>query len=162
MADGGRKGRATLRAIYVKRFHRGPMDRVEEGELVPGQGLAGSADQGGRRQITLLEEEVWDEMMRRLHVQADPSVRRANLLVRGIPLKKSRGRVLQVGGCRIRINGELKPCERMDEAVPGLQKLLFPAWHGGAYGEIVEGGVIHVGAPVHFVETATDGDDGTG
>ncbi len=151
-----------IQAIYVKRFHRGPMDRVEQGELVAGQGLAGSADQGGRRQITLLEEEVWEEMMRRLGADAPPTARRANLLVRGIPLKESREQVLQVGGCRIRINGELKPCERMDEAVPGLQKLLFPDWRGGAYGEVLAGGTIHVGAPVHFVDSEQEGDDGTG
>ncbi len=83
--------------------------------------------------------------MHRLGGRLDPSTRRANLMVRGLPLAHSRGRVLHVGACRIRIFGEMKPCERMDEALPGLRDLMFPDWRGGAFGEVLDDGRIAVG-----------------
>src|ERR1043166_3028421 len=97
----------TLAAIWIKRFKRGPMDRVERAELVAGRGVRGSANQGGRRQITILSEEAWNDARRELGADVDPSARRANVLVRGVDLEKSRGRTLRLGACIVRINGEV-------------------------------------------------------
>ena len=46
-----------LEAIWIKRMKRGPMDPVEAADLVAGSGIAGNANQGGRRQVTILERE---------------------------------------------------------------------------------------------------------
>lgn len=54
--DESRSEDGVLLAVWVKRAHRGPMDSVESGRLVAARGLAGSADQGRRRQVTLLDE----------------------------------------------------------------------------------------------------------
>ena len=48
-------------AIWIKRFKRGPMDRVLFAEAVSGRGLAGNANQGGKRQITIIDEARWKE-----------------------------------------------------------------------------------------------------
>ena len=154
MSDAG-----TLAAIWVKRFKRGPMDAALEGELVAGRGLAGNANQGGRRQVTLIEEEVWAAMMRELDADAPSAGRRANLVLRGLPLAGSRGRVLAIGPCRLRILGETKPCERMDEVVPGLRKLMFPDWRGGAFAEVLVGGRIRVGDGAEWVASAAAASD---
>jgi MOSC domain-containing protein YiiM len=137
-------------AIWIKRFKRGPMDRVERAELVAGRGVRGSANQGGRRQITILSEEAWSDALRELGADVDPSARRANVLVRGVDLEKSRGRTLRIGACLVRIYGEVTPCERMDEAYEGLRAALRPHWRGGVFAEIVEDGTIAVGDPVAF------------
>lgn len=139
---------ARLEAIWLKRARRGSMDPADRGELVLEKGLAGNLEQGGRRQVTILEAEVWEAAMARLDGTSAPAARRANLLVRGIRLLESRGRVLRIGGAAIRIEGETRPCERMDEATEGLRAVLEEPWGGGAFGRVVRGGPIAVGDEV--------------
>jgi MOSC domain-containing protein YiiM len=91
-------------------------------------------------------------MMEQLGADLDPSTRRANLMVRGVRLADTRGRVLRVGGARVRIYGETRPCERMEEALPGLRAAMSPGWRGGAFGEVLEGGPVAVGDPVRWEE----------
>jgi MOSC domain-containing protein YiiM len=138
-----------LRAIWIKRAKRGPMDPAVAARLVAGRGLVGNANQGGRRQVTLLSKEHWEEVTRHLP-SPSPVVRRANLLIEGIDLRGSRGKVLRIGRGRIRILGETRPCEQMDEACPGLREALSVAWGGGAFGETLNDADIRVGDGVNW------------
>jgi len=126
------------------------MDALERATLVAGKGLAGNADQGGKRQVTIVAKERWDGLMRELGAALQPSARRANFVVSGLALAETPGRVLCVGACRIRILGETRPCERMDEAWPGLRDAMRRDWGGGVYGEVIEGGTVAVGDAVAF------------
>jgi MOSC domain-containing protein YiiM len=145
----------SLRAIWVKRAKRGPMDPALAGVLVAGRGLVGNANQGGRRQVTIIEEERWAEAIAEIQPEIQryslpPSARRANLMIAGLPLAGSRGRILRIGDCRLRIWTECPPCYQMDEACPGLQKALRPDWRGGACAEVLEGGTVTLGDPVSW------------
>ena len=144
--------RGEIVSLWVKRAHRGPMDAVEEAQLVAGRGVVQSADQGGKRQITIVDEAAWLDATREVGVDVDPAKRRANVLIRGVDLEASRGRTLRLGNCTVRVYGETTPCERMEEAQPGLRAAMKPHWRGGASGEILEGGTIRIGDVVEWVE----------
>ena len=143
------KGR--VEAIWIKRARRGSMDPVETADAVEGRGLVGNANQGGRRQVSLIEREVWARLMDELGGHLDPSRRRANVLVSGVRLAESRGRTLRVGPVRILVCGETRPCERMDEALPGLRDAMKADWNGGAYGQVLDSGPISVGDEVAWL-----------
>lgn len=137
-----------LEQIWIKRAHRGLMDPAREGRLEAGKGLVGNANYGGRRQVTIIAAERWAELEAVLDASINQSARRANLLVSGIDLVETRDRILRVGACRLLIGGETRPCERMEEAFPGLQEAMRSRWGGGAWAQVEQGGEIRVGDDV--------------
>ena len=143
-----------LESIWIKRYRRGNMDATNQATLIAQRGIDGNTDQGGRRQVTIIEQEIWQALMTQLGAALPPSARRANLMLSGIRLAQSRHRILRIGECRIRILGETKPCERMEEACPGLQAAMYDHWAGGAFGEILDAGEITVGDAVVWLPNA--------
>lgn len=141
-----------LEKIWIKRSKRGPMDPAQKAATKTGQGIVGNADQGGYRQVTVIEKEVFETVSQELGKPVDPVWRRANLLVTGISLIQSRGKILKVGNLRLQIEGETRGCERMDEACQGLRGALGKDWRGGAYGVVLNDCEVTVGDAVSFEE----------
>jgi MOSC domain-containing protein YiiM len=141
-----------LKAIWIKRARGGPMDDAPSAQLVAGAGIVSNANQGSRRQVTVISTESWADAERDLGLQVDPRTRRANLLVSGVDLADSRGKELRVGPVSIRIYGETRPCRQMEESCAGLQAALGTEWRGGAYGEVLQDGEIAVGDRVELGE----------
>jgi MOSC domain-containing protein YiiM len=143
---------SKLEQIWIKRMHRGPMDPAERARVVAGKGIAGNANQGGKRQVTIVSNNHWTEITAPLLLGTpDPRLRRANLLVSDIDFSDARGKILKIGNVRIRIYGETRPCEQMEAAVPGLQHAMSVPWGGGAFGEVLDDGEIVVGDRVSLV-----------
>ncbi len=145
---------AQLERIWIKRAKRGPMDAAVRARLRADRGLVGNANQGGRRQVTIIEAERWAEHLAALGTEIDPSKRRANLMVRGIALANSRGKVLRVGAVRLQIAGETKPCHQMDELFDGLQAVMRADWGGGAFAIVIDDGEIAIGDAVAWDDNA--------
>lgn len=139
-----------VEALWVKRAHRGPMDAVEAIVLDEGLGIRGNADQGGWRQVTVIEAEALDVLAERLGTDIPPVLRRANVMVRGVRLANCRGKRLHLGRCQIEMRGETVPCHRMDEAVPGLRDAMKEGWNGGAFGRVVVDGEVRIGDAVRL------------
>jgi MOSC domain-containing protein YiiM len=140
---------SQLEQIWIKRVHRGPMDPADRARVVAGKGIVGNANQGGKRQVTIVSNKHWTEITAPLLLGTpDPRLRRANLLVSDIDFSDARGKVLRVSAVRIRIYGETRPCEQMEAAAPGLQKAMTVPWGGGAFGEVLDDGEIAIGDPV--------------
>lgn len=141
-----------IEALWTKRARRGVMDPAERVQAVEGEGIEGDVNLGrGSRQVTVIEQEVFDRLRDELP-NALPAMRRANVMVSGVRLEESRGRLLALGDVRIRIVGETVPCGRMEEQCAGLQEALRPGWGGGAYGRVEQGGELEVGAEAGWVE----------
>jgi MOSC domain-containing protein YiiM len=124
------------------------MDAAADATLVAGRGIVGNADQGGRRQVTVMDLERWHELMDLLGGDLETGARRANLVVDALDLFDTRGRILRIGRTRLRILGETRPCERMEEMLPRLQAAMRDRWGGGVFAEVIEGGDISVGDEV--------------
>lgn len=148
----GNHGVGTLERIWLKRGKGGPMDAVDAARLEVERGLHGNANRGGTRQVTIISQARWAELMAALGADLPPSARRANLMVSGIDLDNSRGRVLRVGDTRLKINSETRPCEQMEHAHAGLQELMRERWGGGAFAEVLDGGEIRAGDRVEWEE----------
>ena len=144
-----------VEALWSKRAHRGVMDPLTEATFVAGQGIEGSTGRSSTRQVTIITREQWTAMMAELGASVDPGARRANVLVSGIVLEGTRGRTLRLGGVRIRVRGETRPCERMDEALPGLRTTMGREWRGGVYGEVLDDGLVTVGDAVAWEDPET-------
>lgn len=144
---------SSLKQIWIKRAKGGPMDPADRARVISGKGIVGNANQGGKRQVTILSDQHWKSVTSPLGETPDASIRRCNLLVSDINFENSRGKILTIGKVRVRIFGETRPCEQMEEAVPGLRAAMSVAWGGGAFGEVLDDGEIAVGDAV----TLSDG-----
>ena len=140
----------VLERIWCKRCRLGPMDPRQRVALRVGVGMLDDANRSGTREVTVVSRERWEAISETMGEHVDPVLRRANLLVSGIDFEKSRGRVLKVGPCRLRVNGETRPCERMDEQLPGLRAAMDRRWGGGVYVSVLEDGEIAVGDAVEW------------
>ena len=143
---------SKLEQIWIKRMHRGPMDAAERARVVAGKGIVGNANQGGKRQVTIVSNKHWTDVTAPLGDTPDPRLRRANLLVSDIDFADARGKILKIGKVRVRIYGETRPCEQMEAAVPGLRDAMSVPWGGGAHGEVLDDGEIAVGDAVVLVD----------
>jgi MOSC domain-containing protein YiiM len=141
---------SRLEQIWIKRMRGGPMDAADRARVVAGKGIVGNANQRGKRQVTIVSNKHWEQVTAPLGDTPDPRLRRANLLVSDIDFADARGKILKIGNVRIRIYGETRPCEQMEDAVPGLKEAMSAPWGGGAHGEILDDGEIAIGDSVEI------------
>lgn len=141
----------TLQGIAVREASRAPMKEQQQVEVTTRHGIVQDYHGTGLRQVTFLDMRQWQEVLDELGIDLPWHTRRANLLIAGIDLPAAVGRRLQIGSCRFAIGGETTPCQRMDELYPGLRDILRPGLRGGVWGQVLQGGPLHVGDSVQVL-----------
>ncbi len=137
--------KGKIEAIWIKSARKGAMVPTKSATLIAGKGIETDANIGQTlRQVTVVEKEVLDRVMAELP-EVEPSMRRANVMVSGVRLKETVGHILTLGEVTLEIQGETRPCERMDAQVPGFTAALTPDWNGGVYGVVLDDGEVNVG-----------------
>jgi MOSC domain-containing protein YiiM len=140
-----------LIGIAWKTASHGSMIRAEKASIRLQTGLEDDhRGKPGKRQITVLAKEAFEKACKTNKLIPDWTMRRANLLIEGIQLEQSTGKMLRIGDVLLEITGETKPCYRMDEQQNGLQEALKPEWRGGVTCRVLEAGEIAVGDAVCF------------
>ena len=141
----------SLLGIAIRRAPRAPMEECTAIDVSSEYGLANdSRGQLKRRQVSVLARESWEAACEQLGQTSPWTVRRANLLVEGLPLAETTGATLRIGDLVLEITGETDPCHRMDEQCSGLQEALTPDWRGGVLCRVVRGGSIQIGDAVEL------------
>ena len=125
------------------------MDAVTSAQLVAGRGIVGNANQGGKRQVTLMAPELWNDSPPSWE-RRTPARDERTSSCRTSFSRNSRGKTLRVGTVRIRIYGETRPCDKMDDAMPRIRAALGVPWGGGAFGEVWTTGAITIGDPADW------------
>ena len=134
----------TLAGIAIKPASRSPMQELTSSAISAESGLDGDfRGKPGKRQITVLSKEAWQQACDELEIDFPWTTRRANLLLTGINFgAEDVGKILVIGEVRLKITRETDPCKRMDEAQPGLKQALMPGWRGGVCCRVLNTGQI--------------------
>jgi len=128
------------------------MRETDSCTLIAGRGIDSENRKPGKREVTLISAEAWENACQELGTQLPWYTRRANILIRGLDLPSTIGKTIAIGPIRVRIHGETKPCGIMDQQHAGLRKTLVPSGRGGVYGQVLVGGTARVGDYVSVVE----------
>ena len=145
MGQTSRQHDGIVKGIAYRPRSREPMTETAECSVAVGRGLTAEDRPAGQREVTLMSIESWRDVCRELQVDLPWHTRRANLLTEGSDLAETIGHTLSIGGVRIEIHGESKPCGLMDELHGGLRQALVPHARGGVYGQVLLGGIIRIG-----------------
>ena len=144
----------TLTGIARKKSSRSPMQELTSSSVSTESGLEGDfRGKPGKRQLTILSQEAWQQACTEIGTELDWTTRRANLFLTGISFcPQDVGKILEIGDVRLQITRETDPCKRMDEAQQGLKTALVPDWRGGICCQVLSAGIISVGDKVRIHE----------
>ncbi|MGH2549154.1 MAG: MOSC domain-containing protein [Thermomicrobiales bacterium] len=142
-------------SIYTTPEASAPMFARDSIRAVAGRGLEGdryfsgagfySSTTGPLREISLIEEETLEALVRDHEMVVEPGETRRNIITRGVPLNHLVGRDFRVGTAVIRGVKLCEPCVHL-VALTGKHGYLANLLHrGGLHAEIVADGEIRIG-----------------
>ena len=145
--------------IHVALRASAPMQAMSEARLIAGTGIEGDcyAARTGTysnrhhidRQVTLIEVETLEALVRDRGIELAPHEHRRNLTTRGVPLNHLVGQYLRIGDC-VLYGGRLNvPCIYLENLVG---KTVFKPLlnRSGLNCRIVVGGIIRIGDPIEW------------
>ena len=143
-----------LQGIARRAAKRAVMEEVDACDITTDTGVLGDfRGKPGKRQVTVLSQEAWEQACCESGAHLPWTARRANLLVAGLEFDASFvGKVLQIGELQLEVTKETLPCERMDEAHQGLRNALENHWRGGVCCRVKNSGRVRLGDLVTVVD----------
>mgnify|MGYP000066252319 CR=1 FL=1 len=144
-----------LVAIYITATPGTPMESAAEITADPGMGLRGDRHSAGLRpahkggpkpdqEITLIEAEAIEGVVRDYKLDLSAQQTRRNLLTRGVPLNHLVGQTFRVGDVLLRGVELCEPCGHLERLTfAGIKKALLH--RGGLRAQIIRGGTIRPG-----------------
>lgn len=142
----------TIEWVHVVASKGAPAMPVAFAEVVTNHGIAGDwrVRAGSRRQLTLVDADVLEDVGRTLGIEVAPGASRRQVTVRGMDLNAAIGHHIAVGEVLIDASLACDPCDQMEVAIgPGGRDAL--EGRGGICGRVVSGGTIRPGDPVRIV-----------
>ncbi|MCG9755275.1 MOSC domain-containing protein [Shewanella insulae] len=145
---------ASLQGISYKVVKGGSMLETSAALVTTSTGVAQDVfGKPGKRQVTLLSAQQWQDACEALDTELPWTTRRANLLIDGISFsEQDLGKMIQIGALQLEITGETDPCKKMEMAYAGLEAALQPDWRGGVTCRVLNDAEISIGDSVHLVE----------
>ncbi len=145
MTKNGTGSQGTIVAIAYRPNVGDPMIEIDRADVSVGKGLDLEPSHKGKRGVTLLSRQSWNDVCRELKADIPWHTRRANVLIDGLDLERLVGHSLQIGDVRLQVHGETQPCSLMDKLHFGLREILIPEFRGGVHAEVMSGGSIGTG-----------------
>jgi MOSC domain-containing protein YiiM len=146
-----------VEAIYLHEEAARPMRSVASVRAVSGCGLEGDRywqgppnppnKSGPDREVTLIEAEALEALLRESGIALDASESRRNIVTRGVALNHLVTREFRVGGVTLRGLRLCEPCEHL-QSLTRHGVLAGLTHRGGLRAQILGEGVLHVGDPV--------------
>jgi MOSC domain-containing protein YiiM len=141
----------SVESIFLHGIEGGAMTRVDAANARAGLGLEGDRyfREGNEpdREITLIEAEAVEALVRDEKVPFEVSESRRNVVTRGVALNQLVGREFSVGAARLKGIRLCEPCNYLQKLTrPGVLKGLVH--RGGLRARIVQDGPIRVGDPL--------------
>jgi MOSC domain-containing protein YiiM len=145
----------TVEWVHVAAMKGAPAMPVALAEVVVNHGIVGDwrVRPGSRRQVTLVDADVLEDVGRTLGIEVAPGASRRQVTVRGMDLNAAIGHHVAVGEVVIDVTLACDPCEQMEVAIgPGGRAAL--EGRGGICGRVVSGGTIRPGDLVRIVSAS--------
>jgi MOSC domain-containing protein YiiM len=148
------KHTVTLAGIAVRKRSKQPMISLSSAPVTCEHGVANDfRGKPGKRQVTVLSAQSWQQSCQALGQDIHWLDRRANLLIDGITFSAAHlGKVLKIGSAELLITRETDPCKRMDQLHPGLGEVLQSHWRGGVCCRVLKAGTIKLGDCVEILD----------
>jgi MOSC domain-containing protein YiiM len=153
-----------LVGIFIAKRKGGDLLPLEQVEAIAGRGLTGDRyflkdgaaprkDHPGR-EVTLIEIEALEGLARDNAIALSPAESRRNLLTRGVPLNHLVDRTFTIGSVVLRGVLLCEPCGHL-ESLTGKNVKAGLSHRGGLRAQVIEGGLLVVGAKIEFAASRT-------
>jgi MOSC domain-containing protein YiiM len=143
----------TVKSIAYRTKPKAPMTEIDSVEITCEQGVVPDfRGKPGKRQVTLLSAQSWQDACADLEAELPWTFRRANILIDGLRFSAfDVGRIIRIGDAELQVMIETDPCPRMDAQHQGLTAALLPEWRAGVCCKVLKGGTVRCGDAVHYL-----------